>query len=61
MQKAQNPVPGRVMDTRGVGVEASASVAARKTGYRPDAQPRATNNSIDPDSTVRVNTDPRTT
>jgi hypothetical protein len=49
------------MDTRGVGVEASASVAARKTGYRPDAQPRATNNSIDPDSTVRVNTDPRTT
>jgi hypothetical protein len=61
MQKAVNPVPGRVMDTRGNGVEASATVSMRKTGYRPDAQPRATNNSIDPDSTVRLNYDPRTT
>jgi hypothetical protein len=49
------------MDNRGTGVEAGANVAMRKTGYRPDAQPRATNNSLDPNATVRVNYDPRTT
>ena len=60
MQKAMNPQPGRVIDTRGVGVEAGVNKAMRKTGYRPDATPHATDNSIDPDALVRVNTDPRT-
>jgi hypothetical protein len=59
-QKAMNPQPGRVMDTRGVGVESQVDKTQRKTGYRADAQPRATDNSIDPDSLVRINTDPRT-
>ncbi len=59
-QKAMNPQPGRVNDTRGVGVEASANKAQRKTGYRADAAPRATDNSLDPDALVRINTDPRT-
>jgi len=58
-QKAMNPQPGRVIDTRGVGVEASADVRQRKTGYRPDAGPRSTDNSLDPDALIRVAVDPR--
>jgi hypothetical protein len=60
MQKAINPQPGSAVNTRGVGVEAGANKAMRKTGYRADAVPRATDNSLDPDALVRVNTDPRT-
>jgi hypothetical protein len=59
MQKAINPQPGRVNDERGIGVEAGANKSQRKTGYRPDATPRATTNSLDPDALVRVAVDPR--
>jgi len=59
MQKAINPQPGRVNDERGVGVESQANKAMRKTGYRPDATPRATDNSLDPDALVRISVDPR--
>jgi hypothetical protein len=58
MQKAVAPQPGS-NDTRGVGVEATADKSQRKTGYRPDAKPRSTDNSLDPDSLIRVASDPR--
>jgi hypothetical protein len=58
-QKAMNPEPGANFDERGVGTAAGVDKNQRKTGYRPDAQLRATDNSLDPDSLVRVVTDPR--
>lgn len=60
-QKAMNPEPGRVMDTRGVATTAGADVTMRKTGYRPDAQFTPTDNPQDPNSLIRVTNDPRLT
>lgn len=60
-QKAVNPEPGRNFDTRGVGTTANVDPAARKTGYRPDAEVASTDNPQDPDSLVRVANDPRVT
>lgn len=58
-QKAMNPEPGRNFDTRGVGTTANVDPAARKTGYRPDAELSSTDNSQDPETLVRVTNDPR--
>jgi hypothetical protein len=57
-QSAGSPDPGTV-DTRGTGTTAGVDKNQRKTGYRPDAQVKATDNSLDPDALIRVCNDPR--
>lgn len=60
-QTVMNPEPGRTFDTRGVSATAGVDKSQRKTGYRPDAQMNTTDNSQDPNSLVRMASDPRLT
>jgi len=62
-QTANNPDPGTgvEVDKRGTGTVATVDKNMRKTGYRPDAQVTATENSNAPNSLIRTVSDPRLT